>query len=265
MVINLLNYLILPMRSSLSLSFAALLLLSNTSVVYGATFSVSQISYESAPNEVIVTPLQHGYYGEEVSKLQQLLAENPAVYPEGYITGFYGDLTELAVTRYQDLYHISPLGLLTDMTRDKLNESDKVIVLKPADESALTELQVISKTSEIDLINACMFKSATTSPCEKTDLNKDGFTNMGDVALLKSLIKFDLNGDNKIDVNSVGSADVLALAACVFKAAAGTCAAADLTADGIVNFADLSALRNNIKYDLNGDLVIDLRSSVNSL
>lgn len=37
----------------------------------------------------------------EVSKLQQFLAEDPAIYPEGRITGYFGLLTERALQRWQ--------------------------------------------------------------------------------------------------------------------------------------------------------------------
>jgi len=237
------------------------LILSLATVALLANFQTVSAT-ENTPTTVINTPLQRGYYGAEVFRLQELLAEDKNVYPEGLITGFYGDLTERAVVKYQEVYKISPIGLLTDMTRSKLNEAvdtTDVAVLNTAEVAPLTATIVSGKnTSEIDLLRACMFKSATTSPCEKTDLNQDGVTNVADVALLKSLIKFDLNGDNKVDVRPRGSADVSALAACVYKAAEGACAKADFTGDGVVNFADLSALRGNIKYDLNRDYIVDL-------
>ncbi|MBI2012995.1 MAG: peptidoglycan-binding protein [Candidatus Colwellbacteria bacterium] len=39
--------------------------------------------------------------GGEVTKLQKILAEDPTVYPEGLVTGYYGELTEKAVQRWQ--------------------------------------------------------------------------------------------------------------------------------------------------------------------
>ena len=39
--------------------------------------------------------------GGEVTKLQKMLAEDPVIYPEGLITGYYGPLTEKAVQRWQ--------------------------------------------------------------------------------------------------------------------------------------------------------------------
>lgn len=39
--------------------------------------------------------------GGEVSKLQRFLAQDASVYPEGRVSGFFGELTELAVKRWQ--------------------------------------------------------------------------------------------------------------------------------------------------------------------
>lgn len=45
--------------------------------------------------------LERGMSGSDVSRLQQFLSQDPAIYPEGDITGFYGALTERAVERFQ--------------------------------------------------------------------------------------------------------------------------------------------------------------------
>jgi PKD repeat protein len=42
-----------------------------------------------------------GSSGADVTRLQQFLAADPAVYPEGTISGYYGALTEAAVKRFQ--------------------------------------------------------------------------------------------------------------------------------------------------------------------
>ena len=50
----------------------------------------------------------------EVMKLQQFLAKDPAVYPQGLTTGLYGPLTSAAVKRFQEKYAadiLAPLGL----------------------------------------------------------------------------------------------------------------------------------------------------------
>ncbi len=43
------------------------------------------------------TTLGKGSEGSEVTKLQQYLAKDGTLYPEGLITGYYGSLTESAV------------------------------------------------------------------------------------------------------------------------------------------------------------------------
>jgi peptidoglycan hydrolase-like protein with peptidoglycan-binding domain len=42
-----------------------------------------------------------GQRGEEVSNLQKILKEFPEIYPEGYVTGYYGSLTKNAVKKLQ--------------------------------------------------------------------------------------------------------------------------------------------------------------------
>lgn len=45
--------------------------------------------------------LRRGASGADVTRLQQFLALDPAIYPEAQITGYYGALTEAAVKRFQ--------------------------------------------------------------------------------------------------------------------------------------------------------------------
>lgn len=49
----------------------------------------------------IVATLKLGSSGAGVTQLQQFLARDPSVYPEGKITGYYGALTQAAVKRFQ--------------------------------------------------------------------------------------------------------------------------------------------------------------------
>src|SRR3989344_7499461 len=39
--------------------------------------------------------------GSDVSCLQKTLAQDPAIYPEGLVTGYFGSLTQKAVQRWQ--------------------------------------------------------------------------------------------------------------------------------------------------------------------
>jgi plastocyanin/peptidoglycan hydrolase-like protein with peptidoglycan-binding domain len=54
--------------------------------------------------------LKKGSTGDDVTRLQQFLARDTTVYPEGTVTGYYGALTEKAVQRWQTKYNIVSSG-----------------------------------------------------------------------------------------------------------------------------------------------------------
>jgi len=75
--------------------------------------------------------LKLGSRGKEVEELQKCLSKYPELYPEGKITGFFGDETKEAVIRFQEKYAKEILepwgftkgtGLVSKTTRSKLNE-----------------------------------------------------------------------------------------------------------------------------------------------
>jgi peptidoglycan hydrolase-like protein with peptidoglycan-binding domain len=51
-----------------------------------------------------------GARGANVTNIQTYLASNPAFYPEGLVTGYYGSLTTAAVQRFQAFYGIVSSG-----------------------------------------------------------------------------------------------------------------------------------------------------------
>jgi peptidoglycan hydrolase-like protein with peptidoglycan-binding domain len=51
-----------------------------------------------------------GSRGANVTNIQTFLASNPSIYPEGLITGYYGQLTAAAVRRFQVQYGIVSSG-----------------------------------------------------------------------------------------------------------------------------------------------------------
>jgi len=93
--------------------------------------------------------LKVGSQGREVEELQKCLAKDPEVYPEGKITGFFGNLTKQAVIKFQEKYAKEILepwgfkegtGLVSKTTRAKLNEIcfEKPIEILPLSFSLVT-------------------------------------------------------------------------------------------------------------------------------
>lgn len=75
--------------------------------------------------------LKRGDRGTEVEILQNWLAKDIKIYPEGLVTGYFGNLTQSAVIRFQQKYSeeiLKPWGLVEgtgrvdEITRKKLNE-----------------------------------------------------------------------------------------------------------------------------------------------
>jgi hypothetical protein len=54
--------------------------------------------------------LKVGSTGDDVSRLQQFLAQDPAIYPEATVSGYFGGLTEAAVRRWQVKFNIVSSG-----------------------------------------------------------------------------------------------------------------------------------------------------------
>ena len=67
-----------------------------------------ELGRETAPSETGV--LRFGSRGERVSELQRILAKYPELYPEGFVTGYFGNLTRAAVRRFQEKYGIVSSG-----------------------------------------------------------------------------------------------------------------------------------------------------------
>ena len=58
----------------------------------------------------ITVPIGPGSTGSNVTVLQQFLAKDRNMYPEGQVTGYYGTLTTTAVQRFQAKYNIVSSG-----------------------------------------------------------------------------------------------------------------------------------------------------------
>jgi len=119
----------LSITFSLSTSSASSTAVQLLSLRASTPTQTTNVSSASAVNKLI-GPLKPGDRSTQVTLLQQILATDKAIYPEGTVTGFYGNLTTKAVERFQCKYLLicsgSPssngYGLVGPKTTTKINE-----------------------------------------------------------------------------------------------------------------------------------------------
>ncbi|MEK9207323.1 MAG: peptidoglycan-binding protein [Patescibacteria group bacterium] len=90
---------------------------------------------------VFETDLSPGMQNDDVKRLQLLLATNKEIYPEGLVTGFYGDKTVEAVKRFQLKYGViktvtdTGAGLLGPKTRAKIKEIFSIVSITTSEKA----------------------------------------------------------------------------------------------------------------------------------
>lgn len=101
---------------------------------------------------VFDTDLVKGDKGADVTRLQTLLARDHSVYPEGLITGTYGDKTVAAVTRFQLKYKVIPnasaagAGKCGPKTRAKIKEIFSILTPVEGFNITVAQLRAIVPT-----------------------------------------------------------------------------------------------------------------------
>jgi hypothetical protein len=94
---------------------------------YTAVNDLDNSTSQNRTNYLFRRSLGKGSAGEEVRKLQEILSKDKNIYPEGLITGYFGNLTEKAVRRYQIQHNIAlendpGFGFVGPKTRAMLNQ-----------------------------------------------------------------------------------------------------------------------------------------------
>jgi len=70
----------------------------------------------------LLRQLREGMTGEDVELLQEILATDSDVYPEGLVTGYFGPLTKNAVKRFQKIAGLDQVGLVGPQTLSRINQ-----------------------------------------------------------------------------------------------------------------------------------------------
>ena len=81
-----------------------------------------QTQSDMATVSELAKTLREGAQGDDVRVVQALLAADPTVYPEGVISGQYGQSTTNAVKRFQAKHGLPQAGSIDEKTLKKLNE-----------------------------------------------------------------------------------------------------------------------------------------------
>ena len=104
--------------SASSVSSAA----SSATAIVQAPSTAKTVTTPSGVTITITKSLKLGSQDNEVKALQQALAQDKTIYPEGLATGYYGPATQRAIIRFQKKYGIDPVGFVGPATRKKINE-----------------------------------------------------------------------------------------------------------------------------------------------
>jgi peptidoglycan hydrolase-like protein with peptidoglycan-binding domain len=84
--------------------------------------AVNQTKSEIKGTLQLIKQLKSGMSGDDVKLLQEILATDKDIYPEGLITGYYGKLTEKAVKKFQNLANLEQVGNVGPKTMAKINK-----------------------------------------------------------------------------------------------------------------------------------------------
>lgn len=84
-------------------------------------FVVMVFALPSVTDATLTRQLQLGMRGADVSDLQRFLATDSAIYPQGLITGYFGTLTQAAVSRFQTRNGIAAVGRVGPLTLVAIN------------------------------------------------------------------------------------------------------------------------------------------------
>lgn len=70
----------------------------------------------------ITTTIKRGLSGDAIKQLQEFLKQFPDIYPQGLVTGYFGQATEEAVKRFQQKQGLEAAGIVESKTQAKLDE-----------------------------------------------------------------------------------------------------------------------------------------------
>jgi peptidoglycan hydrolase-like protein with peptidoglycan-binding domain len=124
--------------------------------VFSQQPSIVSTTPAAAVSAIFTKSLDIGMQNDDVKRLQQLLATDSEIYPEGLVTGYFGRLTQSAVQKFQKKYGVvsendSGYGYVGPKTRAKLQEvfakgleiAKEILEESPASSTAESQIESI--------------------------------------------------------------------------------------------------------------------------
>jgi peptidoglycan hydrolase-like protein with peptidoglycan-binding domain len=93
-------------------------LVTKTSLIVG---SLAFIAMPVFAHATITRQLQTGMSGADVSEMQTYFAQDPTIYPQGIVSGYFGFLTKSAVSNFQSANGLPAVGRVGPATLPVLN------------------------------------------------------------------------------------------------------------------------------------------------
>lgn len=133
---------------------------------------------------MINSQLDLGETNSNVTSLQVFFADNASIYPEGLVTGYFGNLTRAGVLRFQAQYGLDQVGRVGPMTQAKINsliaqggwtvaDNSGPIIFSVSQTSNNTSATIGWSTNE--MASAKVFYNTSPITMNEGDINSRGF------------------------------------------------------------------------------------------
>ncbi len=155
-----------------------------------ATFFMLGLAY-TASAATLTRQLELGMSGSDVSALQTFLAQDNTIYPQGLVTGYFGTLTQSAVSNFQAKNGIATAGRVGPITlaaiNAQMNNGSTVGFDKSAPIINSLSLSVTNSSATINwntTENASAIVYYSTSPIPMTEANANNPVTIGGTSFL---------------------------------------------------------------------------------
>lgn len=105
--------------------------------------------------DMIREGIEEGMTGEDIREIQEILASDSDIYPEGLVTGYFGPLTRSAIRRFQERNDLEATGEIDEETKAALEALIEVRRKDGTVPSGLLRAPGVQKQFERRLLNAC--------------------------------------------------------------------------------------------------------------